>query len=357
MFDSRLRKIREALSETEVDALFVSSKPNIRYLCGFKGDSGWLLITANKVYLITDFRFIIQAKNEAPNVEVVMYEGKMLEKLKELVAGESIKTLGFESEHNTYAHYQKLSGTLPDVELKGLSSVVEQIRTVKESSELETIRQAVQIADEAFNHVLGFIKPGVKELELAAEIEYFMRKAGAEKPSFDTIIGSGFRGALPHGIATNHEVQKGDFVVMDFGAVYNGYCSDMTRTVLVGEASSKHREIYSLVLEAQLAATEAVRPGQKCSEVDAVARNLIADRGYGEYFGHGLGHGVGLDIHESPALNTRNHDQLEEGMVITVEPGVYLDGWGGVRIEDMVVVTSEGCEVLTQTGKDLVQIS
>jgi len=357
MFDNRVTKLREALAETGIDAFFVSSRPNVNYLSGFRGDSGWLLITDKKVYLITDFRFIDQAKDEAPNVEVVMYEGKMQDRLKELCNGEKIKRMGFESEQCTYAQYQKLSETLAGVELAGLESIVEKLRIVKENNELEAIRKAVTIADAAFEHVLGFVKPGVKEYELAAELEYSMRRSGAEKPSFDTIVASGPRGALPHGTAADREIQKGDLVIIDFGAVYNGYCSDMTRTVLVGEASPKQKEIYQLVLEAQQAAIGAVSPGAKCSEVDAVARNLIAGRGYGDNFGHGLGHGVGLEIHEDPALNTRNHDRLEEGMVITVEPGIYLSGWGGVRIEDMAVVTSQGCEVLTQSGKELVQIS
>ena len=356
MIEARVRSLREVLSETEAEALFVSSRYNIRYLSGFTGDSGWLLVTNNNAYLITDFRFVIQAKNEAPGVEVVMYWDKMVDTLKDILFQEKIYKLGFEADHQTYSQYQKLSEALSEVKLVGLRSVVEQLRSRKDPGEIETIKKAVDIADEAFNHVLGFIKPGIKEFELAAEIEYYLRKSGAEKPSFDTIIGSGFRGALPHGTASKRQVREGDLIVIDFGAMLNGYCSDLTRTVAVGKVLQDQRTVYEIVLEAQQAAIASVRPGVKCSEVDAVARKIIEEKGYGKDFGHGLGHGVGLEIHESPRLNTRNHEELTEGMVITIEPGIYLDGWGGVRIEDIVVVTPNGCEVLTKSRKDLLQV-
>lgn len=356
MIEARVKSIRKALAETETEALFVSNQYNIRYLSGFTGDSGWLLVTNNNVYLITDFRFMSQAKDEAPGVEAVIYQGKMVDTLKNILFQENINRLGFEADHITYVQYQNLSEAFPEVKLVALRSVVEKIRVIKDPGEIEIIKKSAEIADEAFNHVLNFIKLGIKEFQLAAEIEYYLRRAGAEKSSFDTIVGSGFRGALPHGTASNRRIQMGDLVVIDFGAVYNGYCSDMTRTIAVGEILQDQKDVYEIVLEAQEAAIASVRAGVKCSEVDAVARKIIEKNGYGKNYGHGLGHGVGMEVHESPALNPRNHDELIEGMVITIEPGIYLDGLGGVRIEDMILVTSSGCEVLTKSGKDLLQV-
>lgn len=357
MFEARVGELRRELSGTGVDAFLVNSFYNIRYLSGFNGDSGWLLITPDKSLLITDFRFLIQAKAEASGCEIVMYEGKMLDTLNELLSRERIQHLGFESEHCTYEEYQRLVSALSGIKLTGLPSLVEKLRIQKDNSEIEAIRRAVQISDAAFEHVLDFIKPGVREFEIAAEIEYWMRRKGADKPSFDTIIGSGFRGALPHGTASDRRVEKGDLIVMDFGAVYQGYCSDMTRTVVVGQASPEQRKVYDIVLKAQLAAVDALKPGTRCLDLDAVARRIIGEHGYGGNFGHGLGHGVGLEIHEAPAVNTRNGDELLQGMVVTIEPGIYLDGWGGIRIEDTVLVTADGCEVLTQSGKNLIEIA
>ena len=357
MFENRLENLRKEFLNTGAEVFLIGSGVNMGYLSGFQGNSGWLLITQAQAYLITDFRFAIQAKVEAPDFSVIIYQGSILAALKELLSSENIHELGFESEFFTYDQFEKFNSELQGVHLIPLSSIVEKLRSRKDSSEIQLIRKAVGIADEAFEHVLGYIKLGVRECELAAELEYFMRKKGASKPSFDTIVGTGSRGALPHGTASNRAVERGDLIVIDFGAIFQGYCSDITRTVVAGEASQEQKKIYNIVLEAQKEATAAVEPGKKCSEVDAVARSIIASQGYGDNFGHGLGHGVGREVHESPSVNSRNQDELAEGMVVTVEPGIYLDDWGGVRIEDMVLLTSGGCEILTQARKGLVEVS
>lgn len=356
MYETRLIKLRRELSEAGVESLLVSSPLNINYLSGFTGDSGWLLVTQGSQYLITDFRFMIQAKEEAPGSTVVIHQGNMLETLNDLVQRQNLRELGFEAQHCSYESYKRMESALSGITLTGQKAIVEELRKIKDSGEIELVRQAVAVSDGAFEHVLSYIRPGVSEFEIAARLEYFMRRQGAQKPSFDTIIGSGYRGALPHGTASQRKVETGDLIVLDFGADKDSYCSDITRTVAVGKASQEQRKIYAIVLEAQLAALEAVKPGKQCCEIDRVAREIIAGHGYGDYFGHGLGHGVGMEVHESPALNARNQAELVPGMIITVEPGIYIDGWGGVRIEDMVLVTAQGCEILTESKKEFLEL-
>ncbi len=299
---------------------------------------------------------MIQAREEALGSTLVLHRGNLLETLRELVQGEKIRELGVESRHCTLDGYNRMEGALPGITLRGLKSVVEKLREIKDPAETELLRQAVAVADSAFEQVLGHMGPGVSEIEIAAHLEFSMRCHGADKASFDTIIASGYRGALPHGTASQRKVESGDLIVLDFGAYSAGYCSDMTRTVAVGRASQEQKKIYDIVLEAQMAVLEAVKPGKRCSEIDRVAREIIAAHGYGDNFGHGLGHGVGLEVHESPALTTRSQEILVPGMVITVEPGIYIDGWGGVRIEDMVLVTADGCEILTGSGKEFTEL-
>lgn len=356
MYEARLEGLRQALSEADVQALLVSSPNNVKYLSGFEGDSGWLLVTQSELYLITDFRFMIQAEEEAPGSTLVIYRGNVVETVKKLVDRENITRLGFESKYCSYDGFKRMETAMPGISLCGLKSMVETLREIKEPFEIDLLRKAVEIADGAFEHVLNHVRPGVSEIELAAEIEFFMRRQGADRPSFETIIGSGFRGALPHGTASRRRLESGDLVVIDFGAYNEGYCSDITRTVVIGQASPEQKKIYNIVLEAQLAALEAVAPGRRCCEIDGIAREIISANGYEANFGHGLGHGVGVEIHESPALNPRNQDELQPGMVITIEPGIYIQGWGGVRIEDMVIVTESGCEILTKSGKELLEL-
>ena len=354
---NRLDKLRAAMSAKDLSGFQVSRPENWRYLSGFTGSNALLLITRDEALLLTDFRYVEQAKEQSPDFQIIRPQGMLEDGLIAEVQSRGLKTLGFEDDYLTCKTYQQYLGKLTDVELRPASGVVEKLRGVKDDNETELLRQAVHIADLAFDHILDFIRPGVRETDLALELEYFMRRKGAEKSAFDIIVASGHRSALPHGVASDKLLQSGELVTMDFGAVYRGYHSDITRTVVLGKADKKQKKIYNLVLQAQLAAIDAVKPAVVAGTVDTVARDLIAGHGYGANFGHGLGHSVGLAIHETPGFSTRDKTILEKGMVITVEPGIYLPGWGGVRIEDIVTVTATGCDVLTKAPKELMEIN
>ena len=261
--------------------------------------------------------------------------------------------LGFESRAISHEQFLRYVEVL-EVELQRTTDLIEGLRVIKEQEEIEKIRKAVEITDAAFAHILDFIKPGVTEREIALELEFYQKRMGGEKNAFDFIVASGQRSALPHGVASEKVIEKGDFVTLDFGVFYQGYCSDLTRTVVVGEPDEKQREVYELVLKAQLAVIENVKAGMSCKEVDEIARGIIGDAGYRENFGHGLGHGIGLEIHEGPRVSFTSETILQTGMVMTNEPGIYIPGWGGVRIEDDLLITEEGCEVLNKAPKELI---
>lgn len=350
---SRLAAIRALLAEQNLAAVIVSKPENRLYFSGFTGSSGLLLVSADAARLITDFRYVEQATRQAPDFAVVRHGADIYETLAAEVKAIGGQRIGFESDFVTWDAYKRLinvGGELAPLHL-------DKLRMVKDDDELAALRRAVRIADDAFSHILSYIHPGVSERDIALEMEYFMRRQGAEKMAFDMIVASGARSALPHGRASSKCIAAGDFITMDFGAVYGGYHSDITRTVVVGKATPRQREIYRLVLIAQTAGLAAVSPGRVCREVDADARKVIIDAGYGEYFGHGLGHGVGLAIHEEPRLSPACDATLAPGMTVTVEPGVYIPDWGGVRIEDTVLVTAAGVEVLTASGKELIELS
>jgi Xaa-Pro aminopeptidase len=279
----------------------------------------------------------------------------MTDTLGKVVSEMGITKLGFESEHMTYDHLHEIGAALAGVELVPTKRAVESLRIAKSEDEVSLIAEACKLTDEAFEHILGFIKPGVTENEVANELLTFMIKVGM-RPSFDFIVASGARGAMPHGVASDKVIAEGDLVTLDFGGFHRRYTSDMTRTVVVGKPSGEQRAVYDLVLEAQLAGVAAARAGMKCSDVDQVSRAIIQRAGHGDRFGHGLGHGVGLEIHEAPRLAQSESTVLEPGMVVSVEPGVYIPGWGGVRIEDLVVITDGDARVLTSTTKDLIQV-
>lgn len=342
------------MQEEKVDAYIVIRPENGRYLSGFTGGEATLFISLERACLLTDFRYIEQAKTQSPDFEIINSGQDHFDSLSEI--GQTVRRVGFEGDYVTYVDYGKLKNAFSQAELLSLPNLVSHLRSVKDESEIKLIRQAVQIADDAFAEVLKTIEIGQREEEIGLSLEFSMRRAGASGASFDFIIASGVRSALPHGTASSKRAQSGEFLTMDFGAIYQGYCSDITRTIFLGEPEDKHREVYDIVLAAQKAGIEAVIPGRTGKEVDAVARKLIEEAGYGEYFGHGLGHSVGLAIHEGPNLNKREDRVLEPGMVVTVEPGIYIPDWGGVRIEDIVLVTEKGCEVLTQAPKDFISI-
>jgi len=350
-------KLRELLKKVDLDAYLVTSPKNRRYLSGFSGTDGTVLILPQTSYLLTDFRYTIQAREEAPHFEVRQYGRNLKELLRELTEEAGVKKLGFEADLVTYQQYQELRQALPQAELVPQGGLVEELRQVKEPEELESISRAIAIADQAYREVLSFIRPGRTELEVAAHLENSMRRLGALKPSFETIVASGPRAAMPHGVASAKPLEKGELVVMDYGCVFEGYCSDITRTVVLGSPGARQREIYELVLEAQLKAEAGLKAGLTGRQGDWLAREVINAAGQEENFGHSLGHGVGLAIHEEPRLSPQASGILEPGMVVTVEPGVYLENWGGVRIEDVVVITSEGCQVLTRAPKELTALT
>ncbi|GGN95532.1 M24 family metallopeptidase [Saccharibacillus kuerlensis] len=347
----RVSKLREAMTAHGVSAMFVASDINRRYLTGFTGSAGYVLITENESYLLTDFRYMTQAPEQAKDFKVVEHAPKVMETVKELL-GSSAK-LGFEQEHVTFATYQSYREALEGVELVPVSGLVEGLRIFKDEGELAIMREAAALADRTFSHILTKIRPGVTERELDLQMEMFMRENGATSSSFDTIVASGERSALPHGVASSRVLQGSEFITFDFGALLNGYCSDLTRTVVLGEASDKHREVYGIVLEAQLNALDKIRPGMTGREVDALTRDIISSYGYGDKFGHSTGHGLGMEVHENPRLSKLSDDILKPGMVVTVEPGIYIPGFGGVRIEDDIVITDSGIEILTSSVKEL----
>lgn len=350
---SRLQQMRQQMDAHNLDAYVVIRPENGRYLSGFSGGEATLYITSEKAFLLTDFRYIEQAKAQAPDFEIIdAGQQEHFTKLAEI--GQQAQRVGFEGDFITYLDFGKLNDAFSQVELLSLPDLVSHLRSVKDESEIKLIRQAVKIADDAFDEVLKTIEIGQTEEEIGLNLEFSMRRAGASGGSFDFIVASGVRSAMPHGTASSKRVQSGEFLTMDFGAIYQGYCSDITRTIFIGDPEDKHRAVYETVLAAQRAGIQAVAPGRTGKEVDAVARTIIEKAGYGDYFGHGLGHSVGLAIHEGPNLNKREERILEPGMVITVEPGIYIPDWGGVRIEDIVLVTENGCEVLTQAPKEFI---
>jgi Xaa-Pro aminopeptidase len=364
-FLARQKKLRQTLAATQFDALLISHLPNIRYLCGFTGSAGLLLVGESGSVFFTDFRYDTQAREEVKGAKVVIARKVLLQALAESLAVRRKRAkgwvLGIEAEHLTVAERKQLADLLPSgMGIRNSPALVERARMVKDEDELEKIRAAVKLGAKLFDRALEAIRPGVKESEVAAEMEYAARRAGAEEMSFPTIVASGARSALPHGRASEQAIRPGGFVVCDFGVILEGYCSDQTRTVWVGASSGdvpkEARETYDAVLDAQLAAIAAVRPGVTVGEVDGAARKLLHKAGLGRYFTHSTGHGVGLEIHESPRIAAGQKEVLQPGMVITIEPGVYFPGKWGVRIEDMVAVNEGGCEVLTPTRKEFLAV-
>ncbi|MFC5403956.1 M24 family metallopeptidase [Cohnella soli] len=357
MPNARIKRLRELLASSEGDALLVTNPINRRYLSGFTGSSGVVLVTASDAVLVTDFRYREQAPQQAAGFRIEEHGASMNGKIAELLVEWKVGTLLIEEDDVTFASYQKMAADFAPAKLSPSASMVEKLREIKDEGELAIMQEAADIADRAFQHILGFIKPGLTEKAVALELEIFMRSQGAASSSFDTIVASGERSALPHGTASDRVIGQDEFVKLDYGAYYKGYCSDITRTIVVGKPSDKHCEIYEIVLEAQLHALDNLRPGLTGVEGDALTRDIITRYGYGEYFGHGTGHGLGMEVHESPRLSKSGGPVLVPGMVVTVEPGIYLPGFGGVRIEDDVVVTESGIRILTQSPKQLITLN
>lgn len=352
---SKLKNLRKSIESKELDGLLIMSPQNRRYVSGFTGSAGALLITNEDALLITDFRYTEQANDETDEFEVITHKVPMPEEVANQVKRLGLAKVGFEKDHVTYTSFEQYDKAL-NAELVPTAGLVEELRLIKTDDEINILKDAVKIADDAFEHILGYIKPGVKEIDVSNELEFFMRKQGATSSSFPIIVASGYRSALPHGVASDKEIQSGELVTLDFGCVYKGYCSDITRTVAVGEISDELKDIYNTVLQAQLKGMEGLKAGLTGVEADALTRDYIKEKGYGEYFGHSTGHGIGLDVHEGPGLSFRSEKVLEEGMVVTVEPGVYVPNVGGCRIEDDAVVTKDGNECLSKSTKELITL-
>jgi len=339
-----------------VEAFYVTNPENRFYLSGFSGTAGALLLCRNDLFLLTDFRYTVQAELECPSFKIIEINDSYIDTLAQILKEKNISRLGCEGDHLSYNQFLILKDKLAGIDIKGTSGLVEKLRLNKDDAEIKNIEEAVRLADRALEQVLPGIKPGVPEREIALKLEYSMKSMGADGVAFNIIVASGPRSALPHGVASSRRLQKGDMVTIDFGAVYRGYHSDITRTVVLGEPEPRQEEIYSIVLEAQVQAVKAIRSGVRASDIDRVARDIITRNGYGECFGHSTGHGLGLNIHESPRLSSKDETVLQAGMVVTVEPGIYLPDWGGVRIEDTVLVEESGCRVLTRAPKDKLMI-
>ena len=353
-FESRRKKLRKLLRATGADALLVTNFKNVTYLTGFTGDDSYLLVTRSRELLVSDNRYTTQLEEECPDLklEIRVPGAKMLPSVAKIVRRAKVSRLAIESATMTVGFHDQLTAALPKVDLVRTDSLVEQLRMIKDRHEIAATRVAIDQARRAFEVIKATLTPDQTEKQVAAELEHAMRRFGARGCSFPSIVAAGARAALPHATPTDARIGDSDFVLVDWGACEQLYLSDLTRIIVTGKISPKLRKIYGVVLKAQVAAIRAIRPGVTCQRVDGVARNIIAKAGFGN-FGHGLSHGLGLDVHENPRLTRGSDTELKPGMIVTVEPGIYLPGWGGVRIEDDVLVTRDGHEVLSDVGKEL----
>lgn len=352
---SRVKAIQTELKKQELDALLVTSPFNLRYVSNFTGSTGLGVITHDKAYFVTDFRYTEQAAEQAEGYEIIQNTGPIFDEVKALVEKESISNPGFETNFMTFSNYELLN-SLVECKLTPVSGLIEALREIKEESEIETIQEAIRITEYAFEEILHIIKPGVTEIEVANKLDFLMREKGASGVSFDTIVASGKRSAMPHGVASDKSIEQGDMITIDFGCYYNGYVSDMTRTFALGDPGEELKKIHQIVLDANLKVTDQIKAGITGKDLDAVARDYITEKGYGKAFGHSTGHGIGLEVHEGPGINFKNENALVSGNVITNEPGIYIPGLGGVRIEDDLVVTDTGSRNLMTVSKELIQL-
>ena len=352
----RINKFFSELQHYNADAFLITGTPNIRYLTNFTGEDAFLLAVNEKLFLIVDSRFTEQAQEEVfEGVEVLEYTPPITKFVYDLLLKNKVHWLAIEKNRMSAELFLSLS-EFAGINIVPLSGIVEHLRMVKEPKEVETIKKACEISSKSFKEMLPFIKEGVTERDIAAELEYRFRKNGADKTSFDTITAAGERGALPHGMPSNRKVKAHELIVIDFGVFYNGYASDTTRTVCIGEPDEKSLKVYNIVKAAQQLGRDAVKEGVICKDIDKTSRDYISKQGFGKYFIHGLGHGVGLEIHELPFVNSRSDIVLKENMVITIEPGIYLPGEFGVRIEDSILVKKDGYEIMTKLPHDLIKL-
>lgn len=348
----KIEQLRLLIEEQQLDALLITNPYNRRYMTNFTGSSGVAIVSKNDAVFITDFRYMAQANEQLTGFRIVQHAGTIIHEVANQVKEMKIATLGFEKEHLSYCQFEMYSEHV-QTKIIPVAGLVEKLRLIKTPEEIQILKQAAVIADAAFIYICSVIKAGKTELEIANELEFYMRKQGATSSSFDIIVASGERGALPHGVASDKVIETGELVTLDFGALYNGYISDITRTVAVGEPTAKLREIYDVTLQAQRLGVERIKAGMTGIEADAITRGYITSKGYGDAFGHSTGHGIGMEVHEAPALSFRSETVLLPNMTVTVEPGIYLPGIGGVRIEDDIIITENGNERLTKSTKEL----
>lgn len=348
---NRIDRLRHLMKAEGVDALLVTKRENVRYLTGFTGSAGSVMIASGRPWLITDFRYNLQARQETSGLEILIQKTDFPSALRDAADRTGVEKLWFDESSLTIEGLKKLRKQR--LTLKGHRDLVGELRQRKDEQELVSIRKAIRRATESFQELKKYIRPGARERGLAFMLEFLMREKGARKAAFDTIVASGRNGAMPHASVTDRRIKKGDLVTFDFGAEADGYFCDITRTLCVGRPSARQREIHALVLSAQTAAIKSVYPGISCKTVDDAARDTIKKAGHGGHFGHGTGHGIGLMVHEGPSLSPLTRDRVERDMVFTIEPGVYIPDWGGVRIEDMVLVTESGAKVLTALPREL----
>ncbi len=358
MSKKRIDEIKKNLVKENLDGLIVTHADFVRYLTGFTGSAGVLVITKTSADFVSDFRYKDQASKQVKGAKVsIIQNGDYLGALKESPKlNKNNLCLGYSGSYATVTELDNLKKTFPKAHFVNADNLTYDLGWVKDKDELSMITKACEISDLAFERILNMVTPGVRESELAAELEYQMRMLGSERPAFESIIASGYRSALPHGIASTKKVKKGEFITFDFGATYKGYVSDMTRTIVVGKATSRQNKIYNLVLKAQKAGVRKIKAGVTGKAVDDACRNMITKAGYGKNFGHGTGHGIGFFVHVGPRLSQLSTDKLKVGNVVTVEPGIYISGWGGVRIEDDVIVTKTGGKVLNNSPKNLLEV-
>ena len=359
LFYIRINKLKSLLQSND-EALFITNQKNIGYLCGFFNSEGVMLVTTEKTFLFVDFRYIEAAKKKSYCCEVICFS-KLSADLLKVIQANSVNKLYFEASDITVVRFNSFKSLFGKNKIEcdsssTLDKAISNLRIIKDEAEIEKIHKAQQITEKAYNEVLNFLKPGVSEKEIAARLEFLMKMDGAEDISFDLITITGKKTSLPHGVPSDDIVKAGDFFTFDIGAVFEGYHSDTTRTVAIGYATDEMKEIYSIVLKAQLTALEKIKSGVLCSEVDKAARDIIENAGYGKYFGHSLGHGVGLLIHENPTLSPKSEATLKDNMVVSCEPGIYIPEFGGVRIEDLVCVSGDKCRILSKSTKKLTEI-
>ncbi len=353
MLKNRRSRLKPFFDEFSLKAVLITDLRNIRYLCGFSGTEGALLLAPDRAWFLCDSRYTAQAAEEVQGADVMECAPIRIDTVAALAHEFGLDRIGFEAAHTNVSAFRRMSGMLTGIDLVELGSDLDEIRICKDRVEIELLSSVASLSSQALTTVLEIIKPGVREVDIALALELEMRRRGADGRAFDFIVASGERGAMPHGRASDKVIRSGELVTIDFGALKDGYHSDETVTVACGSPGIREQEIHSIVRTAHDLAIEAVRPGISCKDLDEIARSYIRDKGYGNNFGHGLGHGIGLEIHEMPTLSPRGAAVLEEGMTITIEPGIYIPGFGGVRIEDTLVVTGDGCRVITSADKQL----